>query len=440
MLYYTFEFIDGIMDILSVNIFGKGMLATFWFLFFIEFPRYYLTDFLVAIYHGATFNGRRKKREAARYRLFLEKPLVTILAPGKNEGKQIYKLVKSLSEQTYQNFEIIIVDDGSDDTTPQICRDLLKRGYIHKFFRMVERGGKASAANAGMHHASGKYIVHLDCDSSLDRDAIEKVLLPFYIDPKVKAVGGCVKVRNSDATLCTSMQALEYKRSIQVGRMVTSRLGIYHIISGAFGAFDAEALREVGGWDIGPGLDGDITQKFRKSGHRVWFAEDAICMTNVPEKWSALFKQRKRWSKSLVRFRIRKHRDILWSNKIFSFSNMISNMDNILFDCVFNYVWLFYMFQLVLSNTDRLVEIVIVGIIIRSAFSICAFIVMQCISERPREEAHLGAFLLLYTFYMGYFMRFVRLIGHTEEFFFRTSYKDAWNPKKTSDIARMENM
>lgn len=440
MLYYTFEFIDGMLDILSVNIFGKGMLATFWFLFFIEFPRYYLTDFLVAIYHGATFNSRRKKRNAARYRLYLEKPLVTILAPGKNEGSNIYKLVKSLSEQTYQNYEIIIVDDGSDDTTPQIARDLLKRGYIHKFFRMVERGGKASAANAGVHHATGKYIVHLDCDSSLDRDAIEKVLLPFYMDRRIKAVGGCVKVRNADSTLCTSMQALEYKRSIQVGRMVTSHLGIYHIISGAFGAFEAETLREVGGWDIGPGLDGDITQKFRKAGHKVSFAHDAICMTSVPEKWSALFKQRKRWSKSLIRFRVRKHRDILWSNRNFSFSNMISNMDNILFDCIFNYVWLFYMFQLVLANTDRLVEIIIVGFIIRSAFSICAFFVMQLISERPREEFHLVAFLLLYTFYMGYFMRAVRLIGHTEELFFRTSYKDKWNPKKTSDIARMENM
>lgn len=440
MLYYTFEFIDGMLDILSVNIFGKGMIATFWFLFFIEFPRYYLTDFLVAIYHGATFNSRRKKRNAARYRLYLEKPLVTILAPGKNEGSNIYKLVKSLSEQTYQNYEIIIVDDGSDDTTPQIARDLLKRGYIHKFFRMVERGGKASAANAGVHHATGKYIVHLDCDSSLDRDAIEKVLLPFYMDRRIKAVGGCVKVRNADRTLCTSMQALEYKRSIQVGRMVTSHLGIYHIISGAFGAFEAETLREVGGWDIGPGLDGDITQKFRKAGHKVSFAHDAICMTSVPEKWSALFKQRKRWSKSLIRFRVRKHRDILWSNRNFSFSNMISNMDNILFDCIFNYVWLFYMFQLVLANTDRLVEIIIVGFIIRSAFSICAFFVMQLISERPREEFHLVAFLLLYTFYMGYFMRAVRLIGHTEELFFRTSYKDKWNPKKTSDIARMENM
>ncbi len=44
--------------------------------------------------------------------------------------------------------------------------------------------------------AKGKYIVCLDADSSLDRDALEKILLPFYIDGMVKGVGGCVKVRN----------------------------------------------------------------------------------------------------------------------------------------------------------------------------------------------------------------------------------------------------
>ncbi len=84
MLYYIFEFIDGILDVLSVNFLGTGMLSTFWFLLFVEFPRYYLTDFIVSAWHGATFNQRRKKREAARYQLYLEKPLVTILAPGKN--------------------------------------------------------------------------------------------------------------------------------------------------------------------------------------------------------------------------------------------------------------------------------------------------------------------------------------------------------------------
>lgn len=38
----------------------------------------------------------------------------------------------------------------------------------------------------------------------------------------------------------------------------------------------------MGYWDIGPGLDGDLTQKIRKAGYKVKFAEDAICMTNVP--------------------------------------------------------------------------------------------------------------------------------------------------------------
>lgn len=74
MLYYIFEFIDGLLQIFSFDFFGTGMLATFWFLLFIEFPRYYATDIIVAIYHGVTFNKRRKQRYAARYALYLEKP------------------------------------------------------------------------------------------------------------------------------------------------------------------------------------------------------------------------------------------------------------------------------------------------------------------------------------------------------------------------------
>ena len=62
--------------------------------------------------------------------------------------------------------------------------------------------------------------------------------------------------------------------------MVSNALGIYHIISGAFGAFEVDAIKQVGCWDIGPGLDGDITQKLRKAGYGVYFANDAICMTD----------------------------------------------------------------------------------------------------------------------------------------------------------------
>ena len=167
---------------------------------------------------------------------------------------------------------------------------------------------------------------------------------------------------------------------------------------------------------------------------------DAICMTSVPVKWQALFKQRLRWSKSLVRFRIRKHRDILWSDKNFSFSNMISNLDSICYDFIFNYVWVYYIITLIFAATDRLIDIMIVGWMIRLAFSITSFAVMQCVSERARSERRLCSLLLFHSLYMGYFMRIARLCGHTMELFFRSSYRDKWNPEKTSSVAQAEGL
>lgn len=437
---YVFGIIDGIIACFTANLSWDYLVTTYWFLLFVEFPRYYLTDIVAVARYGATWRSRTHREAEARRALFVERPLVTVMAPGKNEGKNLYHMIETLREQTYDNLEIIIIDDGSDDATPLICADLQRAGLIDSFYRMTDRGGKASAANCGLEHARGKYLVHIDSDSSLDRNAIEEILLPFYMDRDVRGVGGCIKVRNADDSMCASMQALEYLRTIQVGRMATDMLGIFHIISGAFGAFETETLRQLGGWDIGPGLDGDITQKIRKAGFKVRFANKAVCLTNVPVRWGKLFKQRLRWSKSLIRFRVRKHRDIFWSNRNFSFSNMISNLDCIIYDCVFNYIWLFYIITLVLSNADRIADVILVGWLIRLSFSIMAFVAMQAVSERSRQERRLGALLIFHTLYMGYFLRVARLVGHTVEIFFRSSYRDKWNPEKTSSVALAEGL
>lgn len=422
----------------SRNVSMDTLLTVYWFLFFVELPRYYLLEIFVSIRYAVLKPFRRKMDQKARFILFSENPLVTILVPGKNEGNHIYTLIQSLREQTYSNFEIIVVDDGSDDATPYICRDLEKNGFIDRYVRMNDRCGKAAAANFGARLAKGKYIVHLDADSSLDRDAIEKILIPFYIKKNVKAVGGCVKVRNDRYNICTSLQALEYLKTIMVGRMVTSELGIYHIISGAFGAFERETLDKIGYWDIGPGLDGDITQKIRKAGYKVVFANEAVCMTNVPTSWSALYVQRRRWSRSLVRFRIRKHFDILFPNRNWRFINWLSNMESIFYDCICNYMWFYYIIGLLFTYTDKLLEIMVVAWLIRLIFTIIAFGVIMLVTERRREEFHLIKYLPLSTFYTGYFLRVTRLISYTTEFFFFRSYKDKWNPEKTSIWARAE--
>lgn len=422
----------------SRNVSMDTLLSVYWFLFLIELPRYYLLEIFVSIRYAILKPFRRKMDDKARYVLFSENPLVSILVPGKNEGKHIYTLVQSLREQTYTNYEIIIVDDGSDDTTPYICRDLEKNGLIDRYVRINERCGKAGAANLGARLAKGKYIVHLDADSSLDRDAIEKVIIPFYTNERVKAVGGCVKVRNGRYNICTSLQALEYLKVIMVGRMVTSELGIYHIISGAFGAFERETLDKIGYWDIGPGLDGDITQKIRKAGYKVVFAKEAVCMTNVPDRWWRLYLQRRRWSRSLVRFRLRKHSDILLPNRNWRVINWLSNMESIFYDCICNYLWFYYLIGLLFTYTEKLLEIMVVAWIIRLIFTFIAFSVIMLVSERRREEFYLIRFLPLSTFYTGYFLRVTRLISYTTEFFFFRSFRDEWNPRKTSVWAQAE--
>src|SRR5207248_1453281 len=79
-----------------------------------------------------------------------------------------------------------------------------------------------------------------------------EIVQPFA-DPRVGAVSGTVVARAPFARLVTWLQAFEYLRCIFLGRMFASRLDILGIVSGAFGAFRADALRRLGGWDVGPG-------------------------------------------------------------------------------------------------------------------------------------------------------------------------------------------
>jgi hypothetical protein len=73
-------------------------------------------------------------------------------------------------------------------------------------------------------------------------------------------------------------------------------------------------------------------------------------------------------------------------------------------------------------------------------FSLIGFFVIMLVTERPKEELPLIRFTLLSTFYTGYFLRLARIIAYTIELFFFSSYKDPWNPKKTSEIARIEGI
>lgn len=413
-------------------------IRVFWFFIIFEATRYYVIDMGVLIWWKIKSVLKKDEFIKAKNELWDEEPLVSIIIPGKNEGEHIYKLAVSLREQTYHNFEVIVIDDGSDDMTPVIGANLKNLGFINMFIRNDVRGGKASAANLGMRFAKGKYIVHLDADCSYDRDAIENVLIPFYQYENIGAVGGNVQVRNYKASLCTRLQAIEYANSISVGRIVNSELGILRVVSGAFGAFRKDLLDRLGSWDIGPGLDGDITVKLRKLGYQIKFAPDAVCQTSVPNTFNKLRKQRLRWDKSLIRFRVRKHNDVLFPNKNFRFSNFISFAENITYNLILNVKWYVYLLDIIFNITSMIKIIFGLNILMYTISNILKYILFSMF--RTRKNAPVSASLIylpLMVVYYGYYLRLVRTTAYIQELLFKASYNDSWNPQKSSRYAKL---
>lgn len=411
-------------------------ITVFWYFVMFEFTRYIIIDYVIALVHFSKRKKRKTQWAKARRKFLIENPFISIIIPGKNEGKHLYKLTKSLAEQTYQNFELIIVDDGSNDDTPIIGKNLEKQGLIDLFLRNEQRGGKASGANFALRFTKGKYIVHLDADCSFDRDAIENVLIPFYLDEKIGAVGGNVKVRNYKESLCATLQAIEYLKTVSVGRIITSELGIYKIISGAFGAFETETLKRLGGWDIGPGLDGDITVKFRKSGYKIYFSPTAICLTSAPEKFKKLTNQRLRWDKSIIRFRVRKHNNIFLPLANFKWNNFFALFENIFYNVFLNITWWLYIVYVIFNYSHALDHIILMNITLYIVMSYVQMLSIYIFSERRKEELSLWKFVWMMPFYTGFYLRMVRSVAYYKEFFHKASYDDPWNPVKSSSMAK----
>ncbi|RRJ91172.1 glycosyltransferase family 2 protein [Paenimyroides tangerinum] len=418
----------------------KDIIKWGWYIFILDIPRFFVIEGITLYWSRSERKKTKDLWDKAREDLFDEMPLVTVLVPGHNEGKHLFKLVQSMNRQTYTNLELVVVDDGSTDDTAIIASSFEKSGLIDVFLSAAVRGGKASAANLGLRYSKGKYVVHLDADSSLESDAIEKILIPFYRYENVGGVGGNLVVRNGEESLTTMMQFLEYLQTISVSRIVLSKLKIYKIISGAFGAFPRHVLNRVGGWDIGPGLDGDITVKIRKIDYRILFEEEAICRTHAPVTWKALTKQRLRWSRSLIRFRLRKHNDIWQPNKNFKIINFLSFFENVFFSLVLDLLWFFYMFKILITDPSFMLIWFPFKYTIYLFMTLGQYSFVFFVNKDKKYLFSKIIYIPLYPLYMGYYMRIVRTISYIDEFFFYDSYKDVWNPLKTSKKAKEHGM
>src|SRR5690606_9228196 len=247
-------------------------MSVFWYTLIFEFPRYIL-PFLVA---GMAMRSPDAEALIEEDGTASEHPSVSVILVGHNEEDALEACVRSLHEQSIQNFEIVIVSDGSTDRMVEVAQSLVKQGLATKVLSTSLRGGKSSGINLACAYASGDIIINVDCDCSFDRYAFEYLLRPFS-DPAVGAVCGDIAPRNSDASVISQFQEIEYLQSIAVGKRIASAVNQVVCASGAFSAFRRKALDDIRGFDVGGGEDLDTTIRLRLKGWRIEYAPEAVC-------------------------------------------------------------------------------------------------------------------------------------------------------------------
>lgn len=112
--------------------------------------------------------------------------LVSVIMPCYNDGKYIREAIASVEQQTYSSWEIIIIDDGSDDEeTIKIINSINDKRITVLYTEHIRPAG---ARNFGIQHAKGKYILPVDSDDIIDKTYMEKAVKIIESDPKIGVV------------------------------------------------------------------------------------------------------------------------------------------------------------------------------------------------------------------------------------------------------------
>lgn len=306
-------------------------------------------SFYLAIYGLALFELRddvRESRWTPPFQVFASPfyPGIGVVVPAYNEAATIAESVQSLLSLNYPELEITVVNDGSTDETLTVLDEQfdlrpvdaeipveIPSETVHQVYRSAvyeellvvdkENGGKSDALNAGLWLTEMPLCCAIDSDTVIDRDALLALVRPFLERPNATvASGGVVRVANGSTvedgivesvslprTGLPGLQVMEYLRAFYSGRLGLDRAGGLILISGAFGLFETETVREIGGYrrdtitedfDIVVRLHRYLIDNDRE--YSVQFVPEPVAWTEVPSTRRALGRQRRRWYRGMV--------------------------------------------------------------------------------------------------------------------------------------------
>jgi hyaluronan synthase len=241
-------------------------------------------------------------------------PTCTVIVPAYNEGKQVWATLMSLAKSDYpaEKLQLLAIDDGSkDDTWNWMLKAKQDLGDRVSIYQQPKNAGKRHALYRGFNIGTGEIFVTVDSDSEVTVDTLRNLVSPFVVNDKCGAVAGNIRVlNNGQKALLPKMLDVSFVLSFEFVRSAESSLESVLCTPGALAAYRRNAVfscleewinQTFMGQPSDIGEDRAMTNMILKQGYHVLFQRNAYAYTNVPEKYSGLYKMFIRWGRSNVR-------------------------------------------------------------------------------------------------------------------------------------------
>lgn len=364
---------------------------------------------------------------------YIEKlPEITIMIPVYNSEGTLYECLKSINDSTYPNelIDIILIDNKSKDDSFKIFQQSQKEFYTLSMQWTHSEQGKSRALNLALFNASGKYIINIDSDGKLEKEAIYNLVKKFETNDDIHCMTGVILtdpnlIKNTKSFFLRQIQKIEFMEYVQAflaGRNFDSELNNIFTLSGAFSAFRKSTILNTQMYDTNTICeDTQLTFQIKNNlNQKVSLCENAIFLVDPIESMSKLYTQRQRWQiGELEVFHI------FFDKKKMNLLNIFrsKNIRLLLYDHTFAFpriIWYFALFIIAIEKYYSMKTILIAVIIIYFCylFNHLCYFVTNCLflknfKDLKYEYTKKIGYLFLLPFYnlITFFIRMAGIIN-----------------------------
>lgn len=246
----------------------------------------------------------RKKRIPLEF-----EPEVSLIIPVYNSSDTLRACIQSIDQSDYPNqkIRVFLVNNQGQDNSFEVFSQCQEEFPTVKMQWLNAKQGKSRALNMALFNSEGKYIIHIDSDGLLEKQALRNMVYKFEMDPSVDCMTGVILTEPDLVQsypllfprLLRKVEFMEYAQAFLAGRNYASETNAIYTLSGAFSAFRKSAVLKSQLYNTDTICeDTQITFQMKyllKT--KVQICENAIFFVDPIEDMNKLYTQRQRWQR-----------------------------------------------------------------------------------------------------------------------------------------------